>query len=1523
MRYKLEQLLDSSLKLKSSLLGFLLLFFTLLSTTVFADPIINSPRFKHLSTENGLSQDSINDMLVDSEGFLWVATETGLNRYDGYHNKQILGLNNEFADDGIYSLFEDKDNNLWVSTFSSGVYKVERETGKSERVVAITYKSQPDWYQFASHFINGPNNTIYIAHDHVIVQYDLTTNTWSSVFDLLAPEFGIPESEVIRQLALHDNVLFIATSAGLYTQDLATQKVKKIQYEENRESNKDKLNAKLILVDDQANFWLGTVEGLYKFKLNALLDYAKGGETMPDGVLALPSLNIWSLLHINGSHYYLATNEGLFTVDLNSLQLQHLFKPSSANLLITDDNLTKIAVTPNEQLWLSTKTSGMLLWNPRSVLFDNVYADETSQDSLSNNIVHDFHVQNDENLWVGTNNGLNLYNLETGEVEQFLVNPDKKAVASSSSIYIIREGEDNWVWLATFAGLRKFDLVEKQIIPLDMNATTNEMLASDKTYDILKVSKNKFIVASEQQFYKLDEKNNTLINDEILSTSLDVSQFYTFIPDYSNTDDYVLISMTGGLWRYNTKSGELRKVHTTRNVQSEYILQPTEAILDDYNTLWIAYPGHGLYGLDATSYEQKYFFDTSNLLPTNIVFSLEKDSNGFIWMGSHKGLLQLDPKTLNLKQYTTKEGLISNEFKWGSKTPLSNGDLVYGSQKGFTVFNPNKFNDGKSAFPRPLISDVSLISKQLSLGLGDKSGKQLSLAHDDIGLTIDFSDMQYDNTNLHQYQYSLSGDIDISYPPTRSTEISFPQLKPGEYVFHVSRFDIANNESGEKSSLYITVGYPPFFSPLAYFLYAVAIASFILIILWRRKLNSDKLRAAHQSVVKNKDRLSMALTASNTRVWEWSESTNIIEQERTIKELNYQSQSFSFDQHFELIHEHDRANYISQWNDVVEKKRRNIDITYRLLASTGQYEWYRDVGALVTNSDTVKLAGTYSNITESINTQTKAQLYGEAFEHTRDWVVIFDANFDPIIANNAFKEALCLCPSKDISSQLTQIFSDQKNNLIEALCKMRKLTPNEHWHGEAEIHSLLGAKYTVNIGITAVSNPRDDQDISRYLVILSDITEQKDAQGALLQLANYDSLTGLPNRSLLLDRIQHAFDQASRDETSICLFFIDLDRFKQINDSLGHDAGDALLQEIGKRLENLLRKSDTVARLGGDEFVVMIEKVQVESDISHLATEMIKSLSESVTLDNQVVSVSASIGIALYPEDALTPTELLKNADIAMYHAKKLGSNNFQYFTEHMNERAQAKLKLENAVKQAHSMREFVGYYQPIIHCQTGKVAGFEMLMRWPSEGSMIPPDVFIPVAEDIGLIEDMTVQLIEQAIPMLKTTQWQQSGLYLSVNLSALHISKSVKVDEIVDLLREHDIPTSAIRFEITESALMSDYEAAMQAIASMKDKGFVIALDDFGTGYSSLKYLKDFPIDILKIDKSFVKDIGLNSANEGIILAILRMAESLNIDCVAEGIETEAQVSFFKAQGCEYLQGFYYSKPIPASEVLELDLK
>ena len=782
--------------------------------------------------------------------------------------------------------------------------------------------------------------------------------------------------------------------------------------------------------------------------------------------------------------------------------------------------------------------------------------------------------------------------------------------------------------------------------------------------------------------------------------------------------------------------------------------------------------------------------------------------------------------------------------------------------------------------------------------------------------------MHYGATQSSYYKYMLEGKIDIDYPPTKQTEVTFPQLEPGKYTFAVSTYDRATNTAGPTATLSINVKYPLFTSPIAYTLYVLISLVLAAFIAKRSRIHRESLKAAHAEAIKSKNRLSMALIASNTKVWEWREDTNVITQERIASKLGYpvSSGKLNFNEHCKLIHKHDVHAFERLWQRVLSGEQKSIDITYRLKAHNGDFEWYRDVGSIVTEDSTSKtkrLTGTYSNITESIDTQTKAQLYGEAFAHTRDWVVIFDSHLNPMIANQSVKDALQISADEDIASQLALVFSKQKSTLQELLDRMREIPPQGHWNGETEIESLTGRKYTVNVGVTAVSSAKDENEISRYLLILSDITKQKDAQTALVQLANYDSLTGLPNRSLLLDRIRHAFDQAIIENTSLCLFFIDLDRFKQINDSLGHDAGDILLKTIGKRLNKIVRQSDTVARLGGDEFVVMIEKVEVEEDINRLASKMIIELAKSVTLSNQVVSVSASIGISLYPEDASTPDELLKNADIAMYHAKELGSNNFQYFTKHMNERAQSRLQLENAIKQSYSSNDFTGFYQPIVHSSNGAISGFELLMRWPSENGLIPPDVFIPVAESIGFIEDMTIQVIEKAIPLLKTDVWNENALYLSINLSAMHISKPTKIQEIIALLNAHSISTSAIRFEITESSLMSNYEEALQTVSLMKGSGFIIALDDFGTGYSSLKYLKDFPIDVLKIDKSFVNDVGTNQGNEGIVLAILRMAESLNIRCVAEGIETQQQVDFFKAQKCEYLQGFFYSKPVSADGI------
>tara|TARA_Y100000310_G_scaffold92233_1_gene89847 strand:+ start:514 stop:5121 length:4608 start_codon:yes stop_codon:yes gene_type:complete len=1499
-----------------------LLFLSLFIPLAGAKTVVTTPSFKVLSTENGLSQNTINDMLIDREGLLWIATEAGLNRFDGNQNKQYVGQDNEFADDGIYTLFEDQSGDLWVSTYSSGIYRIDRQTGTSKRLINVPYKEQPTWYQYASHFISAPRNIIYVALDHLIIEFDLVTEKKEIVFDLLSSNSELSNDDVIRYTYLARDVLFVATSVGLYAKDLQTGDIKKIEHISSDDANVNNINTKLIVVDENKKFWLGTVEGLYQFELSDLMSFVKNDEDMPLPKQAVESLNIWDLEQIEGSLYYMSTDQGLYTIDLSTNVLTHLFQPSDSRLQITDDDLYKVAITYDEQVWLSTGTSGVLLWSPQSTLFENVMGDGKSSDKLSDNIVYSFHEADDENLWVGTNNGLNLYHSDTGKVEQFLVTDDDKAVISSGSIFTIRPAEKDRIWLLTYDGIVKFDTVNKRPVDYPLGSPQDKFLNSSKAYDLIRSSESHYIVAADGKFWNFNDSKGELSVSETLSSNLDFDQLYTFLPDHGTQSNSILISMIGELWRFDALTGNLEMLHQARKSQSEYAIHPTDTVLDDNGILWITYPGHGLYGIDSKTNEQKYFFDTSNLLPTNLVVSLEKDQNGDIWIGSHQGILKLDPKTIKLSQYGPTEGLATNEFTWGSKLGMSDGKIAFGSQKGFTILQPERFDDQDKVASSTFITDASLLSQPLKLGIGSINDSTLLLKYDDVGLTIRYSDMRFKNTSTSYYQYELKGDVSVVYPPTKSTEVTFPQLDPGLYEFTVGRIDPVSNVFGPRASLRIKVAYPIYASPVAYSIYLLILFVITLFIYARRKKNSEALRAAHSEALKHKNRLSMALTASNTKVWSWYEDSDKVTQERIVDDLGYSETGtrLSFREHISLVHKHDITAFLEQWEKVVNGQSRGIDISYRMKAKDGHYEWFRDVGSLVVNNKTgnsKRLVGTYSNITESVNAEFKARLFGEAFQYTRDWVVIFDNNFQAIVVNQSFKDALGIDKDANLIEELNLLYRGQKQQLEEAYTEMRKLVPNEHWSGEAYINSFKNQRYAVSIRVTTVSSERNGQEIDRYLVILSDITQQKDAQNALVQLANYDNLTGLPNRTLLLDRLQHAFYQAAPQQSRIGLFFIDLDRFKQVNDSLGHEAGDELLVTVSKRLEKLIRKSDTVARLGGDEFVVLLEGVGSVQDLGHIANDIIQALGQPITLSNQEVSVSASIGISLYPDDAQLPAELLKNADIAMYHAKEAGSNNFQFFTEHMNEQARSKLQLENKLKHACINKSFSNYYQPIVCCATGSIEGFEVLMRWEDGDEMISPDIFIPVAENIGMIAEMTTQLIERALPVHKQLYADNSRAYLSINLSAKHLISEHSLRDIVALMQSNGVPPESIRFEITESALMEDYDSAMHVIGALKSKGFIIALDDFGTGYSSLKYLKDFPIDVLKIDKSFVQGIGLNSGNEAIILATLRMAESLNIECVAEGIETLEQVEFFQRNGCRYLQGFYFSKPVAADKL------
>ncbi len=433
--------------------------------------------------------------------------------------------------------------------------------------------------------------------------------------------------------------------------------------------------------------------------------------------------------------------------------------------------------------------------------------------------------------------------------------------------------------------------------------------------------------------------------------------------------------------------------------------------------------------------------------------------------------------------------------------------------------------------------------------------------------------------------------------------------------------------------------------------------------------------------------------------------------------------------------------------------------------------------------------------------------------------------------------------------------------------------------------------------------------------LYEDITVKKETEIELKKLANFDTLTGLPNRSLFMDRLEHGYKKAKRVDSKIALLFIDLDRFKYVNDSLGHDAGDRLLRDVADRLVECVRDSDTVARLGGDEFTVLLSDVKSSSSVSRVANNIIASLARPFDLDRQEIIISPSIGISLFPEDGDDIATLLKNADAAMYSAKAAGRNNYKFYTKQMNERSLQQLSFENKLRVAAKNNDFMIYYQPLVDINSNELIGYEALLRWyHDELGLVSPLDFIPILEETGLINSVGLWVLETACQKIKDLSKQNnSEIRISINLSARQFQQADIVKSIQDTIFKVGLEPRLIDLEITESILMSDPESSEKILTELCDLGLSISLDDFGTGYSSLAYIKKFPISVLKIDRSFTRDILTDPSDAAICEAIVNLAKNLNIRVTAEGVETKQQLEYLENIGCHTAQGYLFGKPMP----------
>ncbi|WP_372999095.1 EAL domain-containing protein [Sulfurimonas sp.] len=699
---------------------------------------------------------------------------------------------------------------------------------------------------------------------------------------------------------------------------------------------------------------------------------------------------------------------------------------------------------------------------------------------------------------------------------------------------------------------------------------------------------------------------------------------------------------------------------------------------------------------------------------------------------------------------------------------------------------------------------------------------------------------------------------------------------------------------------------------------------------WKNITDKKKIE---QENIKLQERVELALLGSNDGLWDWNILDDTIYFSPRWKEMlgfnDYElpNEMSSWE---DRVHPDDIQNAIKDIEKNIQGATDYYENIHRIKHKNGSWIWTLDRGKVQFdhNGKAIRMIGTHRDITNIQEMQLKYSQQVQIIEQIHDSVITTDLDGYITSWNKGSELLLEYTESQVLGKHITMLYLEEDYEALKE--SIDQLMKNGEYYADKRL--VKKSKQIVYIALS-LSILKDSNGKPTAMVgYAQDITERKIAEEKLHEQKNilhhqahHDDLTQLPNRAFFNDRLEQAIQRAKRNKTLIALFYIDLDHFKQINDSLGHEIGDKVLQVTADRLKNNIRKEDTLSRLGGDEFTLIVEELNIAKDVSVLAQKIIEDLEKPIHIDTHTLYISSSIGISIYPNDDTDAKNLLKYADSAMYKAKEEGRNNFQFYSSEMTELAFEHLAMEVSLRQALANEEFVVHYQPQINGSDNSLIGMEALIRWnhPTLG-MVPPYKFIPIAEKNGLIIQIDQWVMRSAMTQLSS--WYKEGLnpgVLSMNLAIKQLQKKDFIEVMRSLLEETRCKPEWIELEVTEGQIMTNPEEAIKILNQISDMGIELAIDDFGTGYSSLSYLKKLPLDKLKIDRSFIKDLPDDDEDIGITKSVIALSKSLNLKVIAEGVETKEQKDFLVENGCHNIQGYFYSKPISADEIYERFLK
>lgn len=1460
--------------------------------------------------EGELSQSTVTSIVEDKYGFLWIGTADGLNRFDGYSVKIFNKQNSQLPNTSINDLMIDQQGDLWIAT-KNGLALFQQNTGK----IINFYHNAQEPFSIADNFVSslalGSQGGIWVGTYRGPSFYDPKIKGFRTLPIMESRRVPAALAEVSSMLVDSQDRVWLVNTRGELAQ--FSESLNHFSVIENKAMGRlGKVNS--FLETDDGNLWLLSEN-------RGLVEYDPEQETfrvrsLEDIGFDNTDVELNSLYFDNQGRLWAGTvANGLYTLKNSRVVDHHIYgKPGS----VGSNNINTLFQDSSDILWIGSSTYLNKI-NPNAIDFTYIDHTPTANGYLRGDVTYSLLPTSYDRLLVGSDTrGLSVLNQE-GDITTTDVIEMPQQLEGKSINKLIEIGAGRH-WLLAERSIWIFDELQK----------TFELVFESKDrqeYFITAHYDGQYLwIGTKKGLWRLGTDNEVKKYRQVGIDFHRGNQINALTPDKNN--DYLWIGSDSGVYRFS-KSNET--FISLNNLLTDLPQEAKEVVLsitlDASSRLWLGTFGNGLVVVDLISQQHTILNSAvSNLHET--IYSLIKDDSGAIWAGTGGGLYRIDAGDFSMSQFSLTEDQPIIEFNTGATGIDRKGNLYFGGMNGVITFNPEDYTKDKKA-PTPVITNI-LVNNN-SIVVGEEQRKRLEkpaniaekvvIYPEDTALSFDFSGFHYTDPWSNRFRYILEGyDDDWTETDAKSRRVTYTNLKPGSYKFKV----IAANKDGlwseEPAQITVEVKTHTWLSSLAYTIYGFIFGLIILAfsyLIWARM---RERQFAAQQLAESEERLKLSLWGSGDELWDWQISSGAL---HLSNEWRYDFPRDGIRSGYSTansnIHPNDLPYVKQALNSHLAGKSLHFESTYRISNERNGWIWVLDRGKVVVRDDdkkALRMAGTLKNISDLKETEQQLGMVVKSFDNISDGVWILDEDYNYIAVNKAYTKITGFESEEVIGRPIRETaVTNVPDNFIEDLREI--LISEGSWSGELEATRKNGNSYPIEINIDVVRD--NDGNIINFVGVFSDITFRKKAEKELRRLATVDQLTGLRNRNSFKQRFEEML--ASSDESEQhALLFIDLDNFKRINDSLGHGVGDELLTAVAQALLKITQDNHgIVARLGGDEFTVVLSNVDTWSQPARYAQTILESFSKPLPLSSAEVVVSPSIGIVMYPENGGSAEELLKNADMAMYYAKKKGKNTYQFYTKQMNEQAQLRINLESELRQAIEKDEFVVFYQPKVSLETGKITSMEALVRWrnPNRGLVMPSE-FIPLAEEAGYIIPISQKVIEKTCLQLR--DWKNRDVYdgkIAVNLSAVQFYHENLWETVKSALHIAKIEATSLEFEITEGMVMQDLSHSIQQMKTLKEMGISLALDDFGVGYSSLGNLKDFPIDTLKIDRSFVWDLEDSERDRMLVASIVTLAHNLDIKVVAEGVETELQVEALAEMGCEEIQGYIFSKPVPPWEM------